>query len=82
MLTQLGVNPLCDDPWPLTIYPRTLAVLAEILLLLQQQEREAGQATGKSQSEASIISIWNRFFYSLVKAIFEADGSNPEFEGN
>ena len=31
LLHQLGLSPTSVDPWPLTVYPRSLAVLAEVL---------------------------------------------------
>ena len=79
LLAQLGVSPSGLEPWPLTVYPRTLAVLAEVLLLRQQKEREIGSI--KSQSEASVINIWNRFMAALKNAIIGFDNNVVDFEG-
>ncbi|KAL3872340.1 hypothetical protein ACJMK2_040271 [Sinanodonta woodiana] len=70
-----GVYPLSIDPWPMTVYPRTLAVLAEVLLLKQQRERESKQL--KSQSEAAIINIWVRFLTTL-KSNIQSPETKPE----
>ena len=80
LLTQLGINPLSGDNWPLTIHGRTLAVLAEILLLKQQREREAKLM--KSDSETAIINIWVRFLDTLKTAIFNPAIQTDSMEGN
>lgn len=79
LLTYLGVNPASPEPWPLTVYPRTLAVLAEVLLLKQQKEREAGSI--KSQSEAAVISIWTRFLAAIKNAVVGFDNNVTDFDG-
>ena len=38
LLGHLGVSPSATGPWPLNIPPRTLAVLAHVLLQQQQQQ--------------------------------------------
>lgn len=61
LLTHLGVSPWnveVPHSWPLQVYPRTLAVLSQVLLLRPQQEKEA-----------SVISIWRRIVNSLVENI-------------
>lgn len=61
LLNHLGVSPWNVDiphAWPLQVYPRTLAVLAQVLLLRPQQEKEA-----------SIISIWRRLVNTLVESV-------------
>ncbi|XP_052722001.1 E3 ubiquitin-protein ligase UBR4-like isoform X2 [Crassostrea angulata] len=73
LLLHLGVSPQAVDHWPTTLLPRTLAVLAEILLLKQQKEREAKQL--KSQSEAAVINIWNRFITTLKSLMIYNDGT-------
>ena len=80
LLHQLGVSPSETEPWPLTVRPRALAVLAEVLLLKQQQEREAGNM--KCASEATIIRIWTQFLSTLTNAIVSFDNNTQEFEGN
>lgn len=57
----IGISPWNVDiphAWPLQVYPRTLAVLAQVLLLRPQQEKEA-----------SIISIWRRLVNTLVENV-------------
>ncbi|CAG2058266.1 unnamed protein product, partial [Timema podura] len=64
LLNHLGVSPWSQEnstTWPLQVYPRTLAVLAQVLLLKPQQDKEA-----------AIISIWHRLVSTLVANI-----SNP-----
>lgn len=78
LLLHLGVSPQAVDHWPTTLLPRTLAVLAEILLLKQQKEREAKQL--KSQSEAAVINIWNRFITTLKSLMIYNDGTE-NYEG-
>ena len=42
LLHHLGISlsPATVEPWPLRVRPRTLAILAEVLLLRQQHESE------------------------------------------
>lgn len=35
MLSQLSINPMKSQPWPLTIHSRSLAILAHICLCQQ-----------------------------------------------
>ncbi|XP_014258727.1 E3 ubiquitin-protein ligase UBR4 isoform X2 [Cimex lectularius] len=61
LLLHLGVSPVSSTDstnWPLQVYPRTLAVLAQVLLLKQQSEKEA-----------ACISIWHRLINTLVDNI-------------
>ncbi|XP_069695727.1 E3 ubiquitin-protein ligase UBR4 isoform X2 [Periplaneta americana] len=61
LLNHLGVSPWSQDnsnTWPLQVYPRTLAVLAQVLLLKPQQEKEA-----------ACISIWHRLVNTLVENV-------------
>jgi len=85
LLHQLGVslNPSAVEPWPLRVRPRTLAVLAEVLLLRQQQESEL-EAVGsllmaKRSSETAIMHVWTRLTTSLADAAIASDVSavNP-----
>lgn len=57
LLHHLGVT-LDNSAWPLQVYPRTLAVLAQILLLKPSADKEA-----------AIINIWNRLIHTLVENI-------------
>ncbi|XP_017783583.1 PREDICTED: E3 ubiquitin-protein ligase UBR4 [Nicrophorus vespilloides] len=61
LLGHLGVSPWNTDvphAWPLQVYPRTLAVLAQVLLLRPQNEKEA-----------SVISIWHRLVNTLIENV-------------
>ena len=78
LLEQLNVSPSAVDPWPLTVHPRTLGVLAEVILLKQQKERES--KTLKSQSEAAVITIWVRFMTTLKSAIINFDNNTETCE--
>ncbi|KAL4218587.1 perineurial glial growth [Mactra antiquata] len=67
LLSNLGVNIVEGDSWPLNVCPRTLSVLAEVLLLRQQRERSAKQLV--SQTESVIINIWTRFMNTLTNNV-------------
>ncbi|XP_011314104.1 protein purity of essence isoform X2 [Fopius arisanus] len=63
LLQHLGVSPWTIDgtsstSWPLQVYPRTLSVLAQILLLKPQLEKEA-----------ACISIWQRLVTTMVENV-------------
>ncbi|KAG8222860.1 hypothetical protein J437_LFUL003505 [Ladona fulva] len=67
LLSHLGISPSQENvsststtmtPWPLQIYPRTLMVLVQSLMLKSQQNREA-----------ACINIWSRLIPTLVENI-------------
>ncbi|EZA56295.1 E3 ubiquitin-protein ligase UBR4 [Ooceraea biroi] len=63
LLQHLGVSPWPTESsssttWPLQVYPRTLSVLAQVLLLKPQLEREA-----------ACISIWHRLVTTMVENV-------------
>ncbi|CAD6222096.1 GSCOCG00011717001-RA-CDS, partial [Cotesia congregata] len=63
LLQHLGVSPWASESgssvsWPLKVYPRTLSVLAQILLLKPQSEKEA-----------ACISIWQRLITTLIENV-------------
>ncbi|KAL0119215.1 hypothetical protein PUN28_009656 [Cardiocondyla obscurior] len=63
LLQHLGVSPWSTEnssstTWPLQVYPRTLSVLAQVLLLKPQLEREA-----------ACISIWHRLVTTMVENV-------------
>lgn len=80
LLLNLGVSPVSSEPWPMTVYSRTLAVLAEVILLRQQKERELNIKAIKSVTEAQVINIWNRFTLTLKQAILTFDNKTDQFE--
>ncbi|BES93671.1 calmodulin Hypothetical protein [Nesidiocoris tenuis] len=61
LLLHLGVSPFSNTDnaiWPLQVYPRTLAVLAQVLLLKAQPEKEE-----------LCINIWQRLINTLVQNV-------------
>lgn len=79
LLHHLGVSLNSTDGWPLRIRPRTLAVLAEVILLRQQNEKDS-QAT-KKNSETVIMNIWSQFIATLVGIIENFDNNVTDFDG-
>jgi len=79
LLHHLGISltAAAAEPWPLRIRPRTLAVLAEVLLLRQQQEAELDASgsllTAKRSSETAIMHVWTQLTTSLADAAVAAD---------
>ncbi|XP_032676900.1 protein purity of essence isoform X4 [Odontomachus brunneus] len=80
LLQHLGVSPWSTEnssstTWPLQVYPRTLSVLAQVLLLKPQLEREA-----------ACISIWHRLVTTMVEnvcnpqATYEAENEDLNVE--
>nr|XP_012152236.1 PREDICTED: protein purity of essence isoform X3 [Megachile rotundata] len=81
LLQHLGVNPWAGTEsttactWPLQVYPRTLSVLAQVLLLKPQSEKEA-----------ACISIWHRLVTTMVENVcnppstFEAENEDLNVE--
>lgn len=72
LLNHLGVSPWTSDVqhgWPLQVYPRTLAVLAQVLLLRPQNEKEA-----------SVISIWHKFVNTLIENVLNCPPNVPDAE--
>lgn len=60
LLLHLGVSPWTHETnvWPLQVYPRTLSVLVQILLLKPSQEKEA-----------ACLSVWQRLVNTLVEGV-------------
>ena len=71
------MNPATAEPWPLRVRPRTLAVLAEVLLLRQQHESELEAAgsllMAKRSSELAIMHVWTRLTTSLADAAIASE---------
>jgi E3 ubiquitin-protein ligase UBR4 len=75
----IGLNST-TEPWPLQVRPRALAVLAEVLLLRQQTERDATTGTAsaalpatKRGSEMAVMQIWIRLTTALADAAVSMD---------
>lgn len=68
------------DPWPLTVYPRTLAVLVSVLLRRQQQER-ADEPGKVGSSDNAVIAIWDKFLKRLRTAIESCENKTEVMEG-
>ncbi|KAL9924505.1 E3 ubiquitin-protein ligase-like protein poe [Glossina fuscipes fuscipes] len=60
LLQHLGVSPWSTETstWPLQIYPSTLSVLVQIILLKPTQEKEA-----------ACLSVWHRLINTLVEGV-------------
>ncbi|XP_023302423.2 protein purity of essence [Lucilia cuprina] len=68
LLQHLGVSPWSSDTntWPLQVYPSTLSVLVQILLLKPTQEKEA-----------ACLSVWHRLINTLVEGVCGTSSTNP-----
>lgn len=72
LLLHLGVSPFANTDnhsWPLQVYPRTLAVLAQVLLLKPQEEKAS-----------ACISIWQRLINTLIDNICSTPTTTVEAE--
>lgn len=60
LLQHLGISPWSTDTntWPLQVYPSTLSVLVQIVLIKCMQEKEA-----------ACLSIWHRLINTLVEGV-------------
>lgn len=67
------------EAWPLAISQHSLALLVEVLLLRQQQERETKPV--RTNADTSIMTIWARFLASLKNAVMNFDNRSEQFEG-
>ena len=78
LLFHLNVSPWQAEAeaWPLRVYPRTLAVLAQVLLLRQQQEGAGGLYASK-QTNVYIV-IWSKVLASLTRNIVEPAAQESE----
>ena len=76
LLNHLNINPWSDsedDEWPLVVYPRSLTILAQILLSKQRKDKEEVRIS----SENACLSIWKRLLDTLVCYI-----KNPQSLGD
>ncbi|KAH8263174.1 hypothetical protein KR044_005513 [Drosophila immigrans] len=67
LLQHLSISPWSTDTnsWPLQVYPSTLSVLVQILLLKPTQEKEA-----------ACLSVWHRLINTLVEGVCSSSSSN------
>ena len=79
LLNHLGVSPWSSETmtsWPLQVYPRTLSVLAQVLLLKSNQQ----------DKERACINIWHRLINDLADNVcspstaFEAENEDLNVE--
>lgn len=72
LLQHLAISPWSTDTnsWPLQVYPSTLSVLVQILLLKPTQEKEA-----------ACLSVWHRLINTLVEGVCSsANASDTDYE--
>lgn len=72
LLQHLSISPWSTDTnsWPLQVYPSTLSVLVQILLLKPTQEKEA-----------ACLSVWHRLINTLVEGVCSAsNASDSDYE--
>lgn len=67
LLQHLSVSPWSTESnaWPLQVYPSTLSVLVQILLLKPTQEKEA-----------ACLSVWHRLINTLVEGVCGTSANN------
>lgn len=75
-LSQLNISPWNQETWPLQVYPRTLSVLAQVLMLRQQREKD----DLRSESEQTCVLIWQKLLYTIKKAILSSSQFSEEGE--
>ena len=79
LLDFLNVNPWSDqnrDEWPLMVHPRSLTVLAQVLLAKQRREIGSGSGGGKESSEAACLTVWKRLLDTMIRHIENPNGGN------
>lgn len=71
LLLHLGVSPWTYDlnVWPLQVYPRTLSVLVQIILMKPLQEKEA-----------ACLSVWHRLINTIVEGVCLPKSDTTEVE--
>ncbi|KAK8723161.1 hypothetical protein OTU49_011870, partial [Cherax quadricarinatus] len=77
LLGQLGVSPWTPDgDWPLQVLPRTLTVLAQVLLLRQRRDKDEL----KCDSDTACVLIWHRVITTLTKSVTNLPAPDAETE--
>uniref|UniRef100_A0A2R5LN58 Putative e3 ubiquitin-protein ligase ubr4 n=1 Tax=Ornithodoros turicata TaxID=34597 RepID=A0A2R5LN58_9ACAR len=74
LLTHLNVNPWIQKEWPLQIYRRTLSILAQVLLLRQQKERDEI----RGEHEGPCVLIFRLLLGTMEKAILSVHADDVE----
>ncbi|XP_077538894.1 E3 ubiquitin-protein ligase-like protein poe isoform X3 [Haemaphysalis longicornis] len=74
LLTHLNINPWIQKEWPLQIYWRTLSVLAQVLLLRQQKDKD----DLRSENDAACILIFRLVLNTMQKAILSSHVDDNE----
>nr|XP_037270039.1 E3 ubiquitin-protein ligase UBR4-like [Rhipicephalus microplus] len=74
LLTHLNINPWIQKEWPLQIYWRTLSVLAQVLLLRQQKDKD----DLRSENDTACILIFRLVLNTMQKAILSSHGDDSE----
>lgn len=70
LLNHLNINPCSkDEDWPLLVYPRSLAVLAQVVL--SKHRRDSKEEIAFQPSEGACINIWSRMLATMLKYIEE-----------
>nr|XP_037290505.1 protein purity of essence-like [Rhipicephalus microplus] len=67
-------NPWIQKEWPLQIYWRTLSVLAQVLLLRQQKDKD----DLRSENDTACILIFRLVLNTMQKAILSSHGDDSE----
>ena len=77
LLTHLGVNPSPSERsyWPLYIAPRTLSIMAQVILLKQRKEKDEL----RSDTGAACLYIWQSLVSHLKKLVSDpTEGEKPQ----
>ncbi|XP_065311151.1 E3 ubiquitin-protein ligase UBR4 isoform X4 [Dermacentor albipictus] len=74
LLTHLNINPWIQKEWPLQIYWRTLSVLAQVLLLRQQKDKD----DLRSENDTACVLIFRLVLNTMQKAILSSHVDDSE----
>ena len=80
LLSHLMVSPEDERDWPLRVFPRTLSLLAHILLLRQNAAEKGGLYLPPKNN--TYVILWEKVLSTLTKYIFSppSSTSSPETE--
>ena len=79
LLHQLGISPVSVDPWPLNVAPRTLSILAQVLLLRLQPTSGASNANASgipTTSHSTPLPVGSVVAGSLLDPMSAAESIN------